>query len=245
MNLHPTGLVHYAFLERPRTRKELINAVGLIEEKFSVLREREKTHHTTPTSNGNSPRGRESPRRAPPRSRPYRCWKCGQTVHMRRDCRQRHSRSGNGQVPRRSVAPRAGTVGALRKVAATPPAPLLWVGLNLKIGNIPALVDTGTQFSCVRSEVIDYLYHRGERCTFFPCTLSCLLSDGSKIQVSDAVSLHVRLLSLSWDHNFKVLNGGPFLAILGIDFLERTKMRVDLSSRSYSFAFAPNVKGLF
>jgi len=195
MNLHPTVLAHSAFLERPRTRKELINAVGLIEEKFSVLREREKTHPTTPTSTGNSPHGREPPRRAPPGSRSYRCWNCGQTGHMRRDCRQRPSRSGNGQVPRRSVAPRAGTASALRKVAATPPASLLWVGLNLKIGKIPALVDTGAQFSCVRSDVIDYLYHRGERCTFFPCTLSCLLADGSKAQGIDAVRLHVRLLS--------------------------------------------------
>ena len=191
MNLHPTVLAHSAFLERPRTRKELINAVGLIEGKFSVLSEREKTHPTAPTSNGNSPRGREPPWRAPPGSRPCRCWKCGQTGHMRCDCRQRPSRSGIGQVPQRSVAPRAGTVSALRKVAATPPAPLLLVGLNLKIGKIPALVDTGAQFSCVRSDVIDYVYRRGERCTFFPCTLSCLLADSSKAQVSDAVRLHV------------------------------------------------------
>ena len=117
-----------------------------------------------------------------------------------------------------SVGPRAGTVSVLREVAATPPATLLWVGLNLKIRKIPALVDTGAQFSCVRSEVIDYLYHRGERCTFAPCTMSCFLADGSKAQVSDAVRLHVRLLSFSWDHNFKVLNGGPFPTILGIDF---------------------------
>jgi len=85
---------------------------------------------------------------------------------MKYDCRQRPSRSGNGQVPRWSVAPRAGTVSALRKVAATPPAPLLWVGLNLKIGKIHALVDTGAQFSCVRSDVINYLYHRREMYIF-------------------------------------------------------------------------------
>jgi len=31
MNLHPTVLAHSAFSGRTRTRKELINAVGLIE----------------------------------------------------------------------------------------------------------------------------------------------------------------------------------------------------------------------
>ena len=45
--------------------------------------------------------------------------------------------------------------------------------------------------------------------------------------------------------NFKILNGGTLPAILDMDFLEQTKMVVDLSSRCYSFAFAPNVKELF
>ena len=31
MNLHPTVLDHAAFLERPRSRKDLIYSVGLIE----------------------------------------------------------------------------------------------------------------------------------------------------------------------------------------------------------------------
>jgi len=59
------------------------------------------------------------------------------------------------------------------------------------------------------------------------------------------VRLHVRLLSFSLDHNFRVLNEGTLLAILVVDFLELIKIRVDLSPRSYSFAFAPNVKGWF
>jgi hypothetical protein len=42
MNLHPTVLAHAVFLERPRSRKDLINAVSLIEKRFSVLRERKR-----------------------------------------------------------------------------------------------------------------------------------------------------------------------------------------------------------
>jgi len=121
----------------------------------------------------------------------------------------------------------------------------LWVGLNFKVGKVPALVDTGVQFSCVRSDVIDYLYLRVEDCTVLSCSLPCLLADRSKAQVKDAVSLHVRLLIFSRDHEFKVLNGGPLQAILGIDFLQRTQMRVDLSSRTYCFAIAPSTVGSF
>jgi len=72
-----------------------------------------------------------------------------------------------------------------------------------------------------------------------------MLADGSKAQVKDAVRLHVRLLSFSWDHEFKILNDGPFPAILGMDFLRRTQMRVHVSSRTYCFGFAPGTVGSF
>jgi len=42
-----------------------------------------------------------------------------------------------------------------------PPDALLWVLLNFKLGKVPALVDTGAQFSCIRADVIEYLYLRG------------------------------------------------------------------------------------
>ena len=117
--------------------------------------------------------------------------------------------------------------------------------LKLKVGEVSALVDTGAQFSCIRSDVLEYLYLRGEPCVFFPCSVTCLLADGKKGQVSNAVRLHVGLLSFSWYHEFKVLNEGPFPAILGLDFLQRTQMRVDLTSRTFSFAFAPERSGSF
>ena len=58
-------------------------------------------------------------------------------------------------------------VGAFRKVVATPPATLFWIDLNLKTGNVPALVDIGAQFSCLSSDVVEYLHKRGEMYTFF------------------------------------------------------------------------------
>ena len=53
------------------------------------------------------------------------------------------------------------------------------------------------------------------------------------------------LLSFLWNHEFKILNEGPFPVILGMDFLQWTQMRVDLCSRTYTFAFAPSRVGLF
>jgi hypothetical protein len=102
MNLHPTVLAHAAFLERPRSRKYLINAVGLIEEKFSVLMERKRAQSTVAMSSGSSSRSLEASRNVPRDRNPRRCWNCGRAGHLRRDCRRQSPQSGNGQAPGRS-----------------------------------------------------------------------------------------------------------------------------------------------
>ena len=64
MNLNPSILAHATFLERPRSRRQLTNAIGLIEEKLSVLNERQKTQPVTTNLSGSNPRGREPSRNA-------------------------------------------------------------------------------------------------------------------------------------------------------------------------------------
>ena len=126
---------------------------------------------------------------------------------------------------------------------AAPPQPLLWVELQFKAERIPALIDTGAQFSCVRADTVKRLREKGEICNILPCSVKCLLADGRTGIISQAAKLRVRLLSFSWYHNFKVLNEGPFPVILGLDFLRRTQMQIDIPSSKYSFGFDPSVWG--
>jgi hypothetical protein len=78
------------------------------------------------------------------------------------------------------------------------------------------LIDTGTQFSCIRSDVAEFLYLMEEPCVFTSCSLMCLLADGQRCEVTDAVRLHVKILSDSWNSEFKILGGGdPFLLFWG------------------------------
>ena len=133
---------------------------------------------------------------------------------------------GKRASARRSAGPRARILSGLIKVAATPFLPLLWVPLEFRLGKVPALIDTGAQFSCVRADVAKFYYLMNEPCSFTQCSVECTLADGQRCHVTNAVNPHAKLLSFSWNHEFKVLNGGPFPAILGIDFLERTPMRV-------------------
>ena len=80
---------------------------------------------------------------------------------------------------------------------------------------------------------------------FLSCSVTCTLADGKRCEVSNAVKLHVKVLSFSWNHEFKVLGGGPFPAIFGLDFVRRTKKTVDVATGTFSFGFAPHCSGTF
>jgi len=69
--------------------------------------------------------------------------------------------AGKGAVARRSTGPRAGILSGLRKVTAVPRDAPLWVALEIKVDRVPALIDTGAQFSCIRSDVAQFLYRMG------------------------------------------------------------------------------------
>jgi hypothetical protein len=86
--------------------------------------------------------------------------------------------------------------------ASTRNAPL-WAMIQFVVGRIPALVDTGAQFSCIMSDVAEFLYLMGEHCKFSTCSVSCILADGQCCEVTNMVKLHIKLLDFSWDQEFK------------------------------------------
>jgi hypothetical protein len=110
---------------------------------------------------------------------------------------------------------------------------------------VPALVDTDAQFSCIRVDIAEFLFLMGEPSTFAACSVSCVLADGKQCQVTDAMTLCVKLLSFSRCHEFKVLNSGPFPVILGIDFLRHTNMLVNPAAKTFCFNSALDKVGHF
>jgi hypothetical protein len=50
----------------------------------------------------------------------------------------------------------------------------------------------------------------GEPGRFKACSVICSLADGRECRVTEVVKLHVKLLSFSWDHEFKILKGRLF-----------------------------------
>jgi hypothetical protein len=100
MNLHPRILGQAAFLEKPRCRKELYRLVGLMEERFSIMQERNRSSRADVGANDSESRGGSFARGRPrgPTTGPIRCWDCGQLGHTRRACPRNSEPSGN--VPR-------------------------------------------------------------------------------------------------------------------------------------------------
>jgi hypothetical protein len=248
MNFHPSILEHAVFVDKPRTVKELYRAIGVLEEKSAVAKERRRIEFESRSLKPRGAKVSDSPRAssgrtATPATAQYRCWDCGSFGHIRRNCPRRSQPSGKRAVARGSVDSRAGVLGGLERTAVKPENGLLWVPLKFKVGEVPAVIDTGAQFSCVRQDVADFLHLVGEKCVFSPCSLSCILADGQRCDVMRTVEFHVKLLEFTWNHEFKVLKGGPFPAILGMDFLSRTQMTIDPALRKFGFGFAPDCVG--
>jgi hypothetical protein len=169
MNLHPSILNLAGLVDKRRSRKELAHMVSLIEEQSSVLAEREKLRQVA--SSRNSRRGPPDDSQAsnsPTVRRPVKCWGCGRLGYIRSSCFRKGEECANRKV-----------LSGFRKVVAVPADASLWITVELKSGKVPALLDTGAQFSCIRSDVAEFLYLTGERCSFSACLVNYVLADGS------------------------------------------------------------------
>jgi hypothetical protein len=67
--------------------------------------------------------------------------------------------------------------------------PPLWVKLNFKVGEVPSLVDTSAQFSCICRDVMRALTELG----VWVKKGSCHLASGLRCKIKEMVQLHFLL----------------------------------------------------
>jgi hypothetical protein len=125
------------------------------------------------------------------------------------------------------------------KGGGEPRKPPLWVKLNFKVGEVPSLVNTGAQFSCICWDVMQTLSELGVKTKKSSCRLMCHLANGLGCVIKEMVQLHFLIGKFSWNFQFKMLEEGPFPIILGLDFLSYSRMVMDMAGRKY-FGFAPD-----
>jgi hypothetical protein len=105
MNFHPSILGLAAFLDRPCSRVDLLRVVGLIEDKFSVERERERVARSCKSASSQDASGVVRGRTVPGAGEVTRCWDCGHSEHLRRNCPRKTTQQGNGQGPGGRMTP--------------------------------------------------------------------------------------------------------------------------------------------
>jgi hypothetical protein len=105
------------------------------------------------------------------------------------------------------------------------------VRLNFSLREVPSFVCTAAQFSCILPDVVQTFTDLGVKVKKGLCRLSCHLDNGMRSYVKEIVRLHFLLGKFSWNFQFKILEGGPFPIILGLDFLSHSKMVMDLGGR--------------
>jgi hypothetical protein len=112
------------------------------------------------------------------------------------------------------------------------------VKLDFKLTQIPCLVDTVAQFSCIRKDVVQSLIDCSLKMKKSQCRLTYHLANGLSCEIREMVQLHFMSWTFSWTYQFKILQEGPFAIIFGIDFLGLSQMIVDLAKSEYGFGFA-------
>jgi hypothetical protein len=132
MNFHPDVLNQAAFLDRPRSHCDLRRVAGLVKEKFSVSRERQRLDPAVVIGADQGAEYRGTARNVrsrveAPTVASTRCWGCGQARHFHRRCPQKNTRSGNAQRPGGRVAPRAKFLSSVQKIGVSPADSPLWV----------------------------------------------------------------------------------------------------------------------
>ena len=99
MNLHPDILAQSAFVDKPRTRKELYDVIGIVEENMAVVRARQCNLATQQIAGREELRNSTGRQNVVDRSRSLKCWICGRLGHIQLNCNRRAQQPGNGQEP--------------------------------------------------------------------------------------------------------------------------------------------------
>jgi hypothetical protein len=105
MNFHPDVLGQAAFLDKPRSRKDLYRVVSSIEEKLAVLSERRAREGPKFQARRDGGRTVTDPKVRNFGTGPGQCWRCRQVGHQVRNCPQKPSQAGNGRLPGGAGAP--------------------------------------------------------------------------------------------------------------------------------------------
>ena len=116
--------------------------------------------------------------------------------------------------------------------------------IRAQIGNLNCVVllDSGSSRSIISERHFQLLNRGGQDFKLFDTELTCMTASGHNLEIMGEVRATLRINKFSWPWRFlvgKKLKGQP---ILGVDFISRSNLVLDLGKSSCYFRFAAGVQ---
>lgn len=119
-----------------------------------------------------------------------------------------------------------------------PPCRPLTVTLQIGSTSANAIIDTGSTISIISTDLFNVIRTFKQVVTsIYPTNNFAIAANGSQVRFSHSVRLHVKIEHLSWTFPFLVSDSVPVSAVLGLDFINFTRMTINAARREISFPF--------
>lgn len=113
---------------------------------------------------------------------------------------------------------------------------------NLKIQNISTqgLLDTGATISCINKKWLLSHLHKYYNKYFSICNTSITIGNNEQLNIQESIKLYVQIHKYKWRHTFHVVPNLPVDVVLGLDFLNRSEIILNVGENYFHFQFDPD-----
>lgn len=114
---------------------------------------------------------------------------------------------------------------------------------KLSVQDIPTqgLLDTGATISCVNKQWLISHLNKFYNKYSSPCQTSITIGNNDKLIINESIRLYVKINQYKWRHNFYIVPNLPVNIVLGLDFLNKCEIIINVSENNFYFKFDPHV----
>lgn len=115
--------------------------------------------------------------------------------------------------------------------------------VNIELGGkvvLNSLLDTGSTVNLMRKEVYEELKTKGKVRHFSESQVKCVTATNENMTIYGECEVSLKINNKSWYVQFLIVNELTWKVILGVNFIEKTGMVINISERKIYFKFKPS-----